>query len=232
MNINKRSLSSSFGMGGGFRHRTHAVAIADSNYEDYTDFEFLDEDDEEEEAWDLDKTFNPDLTEENEKMDKSHLRLLELERENEAQRRKWIENSKPPVRVSKIDQFGRAHGRGGRKSSTASVFIYPGEGNITVNGKEFVDYFPRDTAREDVLGPFIATQTCGQFDVFSTVHGGGKSGQAGALRHGIARALQNFDPSYRPPMKALGFMTRDPRKKERKKVGLKKARKAPQWVKR
>ena len=158
--------------------------------------------------------------------------VYEFDRNEEAQRRKWIERSKPPVRVPEIDAAGRAYGKGGRKTATAHVYVYPGEGTITVNGKTFLDYFPRDSHREDILGPMIATMTCGKFDVYCKVRGGGKSGQAGAMRHGIARALEKYNPDYRPPMKALGFMTRDPRKVERKKVGLKKARKAPQWVKR
>merc|ERR1712071_5118 len=158
--------------------------------------------------------------------------ILKMDREQEAKRRKWIETSQPPVRVPEIDGHGRSYGKGGRKTATAHVWVYPGEGFVTVNGKEFLDYFPRDSHREDILGPMIATQTCGIFDIFCEVEGGGKSGQAGAMRHGIARALEKYDPDYRPIMKALGFMTRDPRKVERKKVGLKKARKAPQWVKR
>jgi len=146
--------------------------------------------------------------------------------------RKWLENARPPKRVSVIDDKGRAYAKGGRKTAKSKVWLYPGEGNITVNGKDFVDYFPRDTHREDILAPFIATQTCTMFDIVSKVRGGGLSGQAGALRLGIARALQNYNPEFRPAMKVVGLMTRDPRMVERKKTGLKKARKAPQWVKR
>lgn len=223
----KRLMSSN--SGGGFRHRTHAVSIANGDYTDYspdtkTEVTALD-------GWEMDSTFEFDAEKDAEDKEReSH--ILGMDREREAIRRKWIETAKAPVRVPKIDEGGRAHGRGGRKTSTASVWVFPGEGNISVNGLDYVEYFPRDTHREDILGPFIATQTCGQFDVLCHVHGGGKSGQAGAMRHGVARALQNYNPDYRPPMKALGFMTRDPRKVERKKVGLKKARKAPQWVKR
>lgn len=225
-----RFLSSNGAGGGGWRTRTHVVSIANGDYADYNDF---DDEDDDGKGWDLDKAFNPDLSQQNERDREAHASLLEADRDQEAQRRKWIEGSKRPVRVPVIDERGRAHGRGGRKSSTASVFLYPGEGNITVNDMDFVEYFPRDSLRENILGPFVATRTCGAFDVTCKVHGGGKSGQAGAVRHGIARALQNYNPDeYRPPMKALGFMTRDPRKVERKKIGLKKARKAPQWVKR
>merc|ERR1712127_811033 len=111
-------------------------------------------------------------------------------------------------------------------------WIQPGEGVITVNRRDFLDYFPRDSLREMILAPFVATETCGKFDVITSVEGGGLSGQAGAIRHGVARALEKYNPDYRPPMKRLGFMKRDPRMVERKKIGLKKARKAPQWVRR
>lgn len=103
---------------------------------------------------------------------------------------------------------------------------------MTVNNKDVVEYFYRVSDRALVANPMVATKTCGMFDVVAMVEGGGLTGQAGAIRHGLSRALQNFCPDLRPPLKFLGYMTRDPRKKERKKVGLKKARKAPQWVKR
>ena len=149
-----------------------------------------------------------------------------------ARLRKWLENTRPPVRVKSIDEKGRAYGKGGRKTASSRVWVYPGEGNITVNGKDFVDYFPRQSDRELILMPFVATQTSAMFDVNTKVRGGGKTGQAGAVRLSIARALQNWDPDLRPSMKVLGLLTRDPRMVERKKTGLKKARKAPQWVKR
>mmetsp|Transcript_13497 Transcript_13497/g.20547 ORF Transcript_13497/g.20547 Transcript_13497/m.20547 type:complete len:284 (+) Transcript_13497:49-900(+) len=136
------------------------------------------------------------------------------------------------VRVQELDARGRAYGRGSRKTAQARVWIFPGEGNITINRKDLVDYFDRESNRELLLMPFVATGTCGMFDVKCYVQGGGLSGQAGAIRHGLARALEKYNPDFRPPLKALGFLTRDPRMVERKKYGLKKARKAPQWVKR
>ena len=136
------------------------------------------------------------------------------------------------VRVQELDARGRAYGRGSRKTAQARVWIFPGEGNITINRKDLVDYFDRESNRELLLMPFVATGTCGMFDVKCYVQGGGLSGQAGAVRHGLARALEKYNPDFRPPLKALGFLTRDPRMVERKKYGLKKARKAPQWVKR
>jgi small subunit ribosomal protein S9 len=105
-------------------------------------------------------------------------------------------------------------------------------GEVVVNRRPFEDYFPRDWHREEILKPLVATETCGLFDIQSHAEGGGLSGKAGAIRLGLARALQNYNPEYRPPLKRLGLLTRDPRKVERKKIGLKKARKAPQWVRR
>uniref|UniRef100_A0A7S1BT09 30S ribosomal protein S9, chloroplastic n=1 Tax=Corethron hystrix TaxID=216773 RepID=A0A7S1BT09_9STRA len=139
----------------------------------------------------------------------------------------------PLLRYRELDYRSRAAGLGKRKDAVASVFLLPeGVGNITVNRREFVDYFPRDSARIDVLYPLVVTQNCGKFDVIAHVRGGGTSGQAGAVRHGIARALQNWDPSLRATLKAEGLLTRDPRVVERKKPGKKKARKSFQWVKR
>ncbi|KAL3826473.1 hypothetical protein ACHAXA_004310 [Cyclostephanos tholiformis] len=157
---------------------------------------------------------------------------LEAMRAKEAQKKRWIKNARPPVRVSEIDERGRAYGRGSRKTAEARVWIQPGEGEIVVNRKDFVTYFPRESDRDHVLGPFVASQTCGKFDVTAIVRGGGLTGQAGAIRLGLARALEKYNPDYRPPMKRQGFMTRDPRKVERKKVGRVKARKSPQWVRR
>lgn len=157
---------------------------------------------------------------------------LEAMRAKEAQKKRWMENSRPPVRVSEIDERGRAYGRGTRKTAQARVWIQPGEGEIVVNRKDFVTYFPRESDRDHILGPFIASQTCGKFDLIATVKGGGLTGQAGAIRLGLARALEKYNPDYRPPMKRHGFMTRDPRMVERKKVGRVKARKSPQWVRR
>lgn len=131
-----------------------------------------------------------------------------------------------------LDAQGRAYGTGRRKTSVARVWIYPGTGTVTVNSMSLIDRFPRNAHCDDIVAPFGVTATAGAFDVWATVKGGGCSGQAGALRLGIARALENFDPDLRPPLRKAGYLTRDSRRVERKKPGLVKARKAPQWVKR
>lgn len=123
-------------------------------------------------------------------------------------------------------------GTGRRKSSIARVRIISGKGNITVNGKPLDEYFGEETLKVIVKQPLTVTNTLDKFDVIATVKGGGFSGQAGAVRHGIARALNAANLEYRPALKSNGFLTRDPRSKERKKYGLKKARKAPQFSKR
>ena len=125
------------------------------------------------------------------------------------------------------------YGTGRRKSSVARVRVYPnGSGNITINGRDVEEYFGLETLKMVVRQPLNATETLGKVDIIATVEGGGVSGQAGALRHGIARALLLVNPEYRPALKAAGFLTRDPRMKERKKYGLKAARRAPQFSKR
>ena len=125
------------------------------------------------------------------------------------------------------------YGTGRRKSSVARVHLFPGgTGSITINGRDIDDYFGLDTLKLIVNQPFAITNTAGKFDVVCRVNGGGFSGQAGAIRHGIARALLSVDESYRPLLKKAGFLTRDPRMKERKKYGLKAARRAPQFSKR
>ena len=125
------------------------------------------------------------------------------------------------------------YGTGRRKSSVARVHLIPnGTGVITVNGREIDDYFGLETLKLIVRQPLVATGTTGKVDVDATVKGGGVSGQAGAIRHGIARALVVLDENYRPTLKAAGLLTRDPRMKERKKYGLKAARRAPQFSKR
>ncbi len=124
------------------------------------------------------------------------------------------------------------NGTGRRKSSVARVRIMDGKGNITVNGVSLDEYFGEETLKVIVRQPLTATNTLDKFDVVVNVKGGGFSGQAGAIRHGIARALNAANLEYRPTLKANGFLTRDSRKKERKKYGLKKARKAPQFSKR
>ena len=123
-------------------------------------------------------------------------------------------------------------GTGRRKSSVARVRLIPGTGKITVNKKDLEDYFGMEIVKREVKRPFEIAGCEGQFDVIATVHGGGFTGQAGALRHGIARALLQADPDYRPVLKKAGYLTRDPRMKERKKYGLKAARRAPQFSKR
>lgn len=123
-------------------------------------------------------------------------------------------------------------GTGRRKSSVARVRLLPGEGNITINKRTIDDYFGMEAQRKEVLRPLELTNTAGKYDVIVRVEGGGFTGQAGAIRHGISRALLQLDPQTRPVLKAAGFLTRDPRMKERKKYGLKGARRAPQFSKR
>jgi small subunit ribosomal protein S9 len=128
-----------------------------------------------------------------------------------------------------LDRF---YGTGRRKTSIARVWIKPGSGRITVNRRSFDDYFPRETLRMIILQPVQVTATDGQFDVAATVRGGGPTGQAGALRHGIARALEKLDPGQRASLKRAGLLTRDARKKERKKYGQRGARARFQFSKR
>ncbi len=124
------------------------------------------------------------------------------------------------------------YGTGRRKSSIARVYLTPGNGKITVNKRDIDDYFGLETLKVIVRQPLVATENVAKFDVNVTVKGGGYTGQAGAIRHGIARALIEVDEELRPVLKAAGFLTRDPRMKERKKYGLKAARRAPQFSKR
>ena len=132
--------------------------------------------------------------------------------------------------TSKKNQFW---GTGRRKKSIARVRLIPeGTGKIVINGKDIEEYFDLETLKIIVRQPFAATNTTGKFDVFVNVYGGGCTGQAGAIRHGISRAMVMFDEKLKPEIKAAGFLTRDPRMKERKKYALKKARKAPQFSKR
>ena len=124
------------------------------------------------------------------------------------------------------------YGTGRRKSSIARVYVMPGTGNITINKRDIDSYFGLETLKLVVRQPLVATETVGKYDVIVSVHGGGTTGQAGAIRHGLARALTHVDPEFRPVLKKAGFLTRDPRMKERKKYGLKAARRAPQFSKR
>lgn len=124
------------------------------------------------------------------------------------------------------------YGTGRRKCSVAKVRLVAGQGNVIVNGKPVLEYFGRKILELTVRQPMVVTNTESKYDVLVDVHGGGKTGQAGAVRHGIARALLKVEDDFRSPLKKAGFLTRDPRMKERRKYGLKKARKAPQFSKR
>ncbi|XP_050384166.1 30S ribosomal protein S9, mitochondrial [Argentina anserina] len=136
------------------------------------------------------------------------------------------------ARVRQVDDKGRAYGTGRRKCSIARVWIQPGHGNFVINDKQFDVYFPMLDHRAAILRPFSETKTLGLWDIDCTVQGGGLSGQVGAIRLGVSRALQNWEPDLRPTLKASGFLTRDPRVVERKKPGKAGARKSFQWVKR
>lgn len=135
-------------------------------------------------------------------------------------------------REKKIDKLGRAYATGKRKNAIARVWVKPGKGKVTINGKESDAYFARPVLRMMINQPFKITEREGEFDVFVTVTGSGLSGQAGAVRHGISKALADFEPALRPALKHAGFMTRDPRAVERKKYGKKKARRSFQFSKR
>ena len=124
------------------------------------------------------------------------------------------------------------YGTGRRKSSVARVYLVPGTGKVTINKRDMDEYFGLDTLKLIVRQPLVLTETEGKYDVITTVRGGGFTGQAGAIRHGISRALLEVDGELRPALKKAGFLTRDPRMKERKKPGLKAARRAPQFSKR
>ena len=126
----------------------------------------------------------------------------------------------------------RYYGTGRRKSSVARVYLVPGKGEIKINKRSIDEYFGLETLKVIVRQPLVATQTEDKFDVLVNVYGGGYTGQAGAIRHGISRALLEVDAEYRPILKKEGYLTRDPRMKERKKYGLKAARRAPQFSKR
>lgn len=131
--------------------------------------------------------------------------------------------------MAKAERF---YGTGRRKKSIARVYLTPGKGDVVINKRNMDDYFGMETLKVIVRQPFAATGTNEKFDVLVNVRGGGYTGQAGAIRHGIARALLQVDADYRPVLKKEGFLTRDPRMKERKKYGLKAARRAPQFSKR
>ena len=137
-----------------------------------------------------------------------------------------------PVYVQKLDKQGRAYATGKRKDAIARVWVKPGSGKITVNGKEFAAYFARPVLQMILQQPIVAANRGGQFDVVATVSGGGLSGQAGAVRHGISKALTYYEPGLRAVLKKGGFLTRDSRAVERKKYGKAKARRSFQFSKR
>ncbi len=136
------------------------------------------------------------------------------------------------VRSPMRDSLGRAYATGKRKNAVARVWIKPGNGKVVVNGKEMAAYFARPVLQMILRQPFTVANVEGQFDVFATVAGGGLSGQAGAVKHGVSKALQLYEPSLRPALKAAGFLTRDSRVVERKKYGKAKARRSFQFSKR
>ncbi|HEX4171968.1 MAG TPA: 30S ribosomal protein S9 [Acetobacteraceae bacterium] len=142
------------------------------------------------------------------------------------------ETADQPRREPKRDAFGRSYATGRRKNAVARVWIKPGKGDITVNDRKVVQYFARPVLRMLLTQPFLVADRYNQFDVFCTVTGGGLSGQAGAVRHGISRALTNYEPELRGILKVAGFLTRDPRVVERKKYGKMKARRSFQFSKR
>ena len=137
-----------------------------------------------------------------------------------------------PLRERQVDAQGRAYATGRRKDAVARVWLKPGSGKITINGRDQETYFARPTLRLVINQPFGVADREGQYDVVATVKGGGLSGQAGAVKHGIAQALTRFEPVLRPPVKAAGFLTRDSRAVERKKYGKAKARRSFQFSKR
>ena len=143
-----------------------------------------------------------------------------------------VQSTAPIERVVEIDEQGRAYGTGRRKDAVARVWIKKGTGKVTVNGRDQAVYFGRKTHQLILNQPFLIVDSVGHYDVVCTVKGGGLSGQAGAVRHGISRALEKFDPANRPTLKKAGMMTRDARIVERKKVGKHKARRTKQWAKR
>jgi small subunit ribosomal protein S9 len=137
-----------------------------------------------------------------------------------------------PAHVRKVDSLGRSYATGKRKNAVARVWVKPGSGKIIVNGKEFAEYFARPVLQMILRQPIVAVARDGQFDIIATVAGGGLSGQAGAVRHGLSKALTYFEPGLRPVLKKGGFLTRDSRVVERKKYGKAKARRSFQFSKR
>jgi small subunit ribosomal protein S9 len=142
------------------------------------------------------------------------------------------QNPDTPLREQELDAQGRAYATGRRKDAVARVWVKPGTGKVTVNGKDQEVYFARPTLRLIINQPFTITERDGQYDVVATVRGGGLSGQAGAVKHGISQALSKYEPALRPIVKSAGFLTRDSRVVERKKYGRAKARRSFQFSKR
>lgn len=205
--------------------RPHTITLFPGNFQDKE----WDNDDVDDENHRIAKSIKSEMDHE----DKLSAELQQAQRALDEQKQRWLQNARKPERISIIDDRGRAYGRGGRKTAQARVWIQPGFGEVTVNHKTLVGYFDRQSDRELVLEPLVATETCGTLDVTVQVRGGGLTGQAGAIRHGLANALNAYNPHlYRPPLKILGMLTRDARKVERKKIGKLKARKSPQWVRR
>ena len=143
-----------------------------------------------------------------------------------------VTEAAPVVREPKRDALGRSYATGKRKNAIARVWVKPGKGAVTVNGKDMKAYFARPVLQMLIGQAFTVANTVGQFDVMATVKGGGLSGQAGAVKHGISKALTLYDPALRPALKAAGFLTRDSRVVERKKYGKAKARRSFQFSKR
>lgn len=167
------------------------------------------------------------------KKDLSELKDAIADKEEAAEASKEAAPSTPPQeRVQKLDSKGRAYGTGRRKDAVARVWVSRGSGKVTVNDRDIAVYFARGTQRLVINQPFEIANRTGQFDVNCIVSGGGLSGQAGAVRHGISRALVYFEPELHTVLKKAGLLTRDSRKVERKKYGRHKARKSTQWVKR
>ena len=137
-----------------------------------------------------------------------------------------------PIHVKKVDAQGRAYATGKRKDAVARVWIKPGTGTVTINGRPMLTYFARPVLRMILAQPFQIADRVGQYDIVATVAGGGLSGQAGAVRHGVSKALTYYEPELRTPLKKEGFLTRDSRVVERKKYGKKKARRSFQFSKR
>lgn len=211
-----------------FRLRSNAVTLFPGDFRDHDDENPWDDSQDEETAF-----LDDDGSKEKSQADLIQQVLRQQDAKMQAQKEKWIENSEPPVRKPIIDERGRSYGKGGRKAAKATVFIQPGLGEIVVNRQDFIDYFKRRSDREHILAPMVVTDTLGAWDVQITVRGGGLTGQAGAARLGVSRALNAYNPDlYRPPLKRMGFLERDARVVERKKIGKVKARKSPQWVRR